>query len=228
MDYLSIKNWASDDRPREKLMSKGVESLSDAELLAIIIGSGTREISAVELARQILSLAENNLSLLGKKSVADLMKVKGIGEAKAIALVTAFELGRRRSQVDSVERHQVTSSKEVFNFIRGKLADLEHEEFWVLYLNRSNRIIDSYKLSKGGISGTVIDIRLILKKALELLASGMIICHNHPSGNTEPSENDIQITEKLKVAAGQMDIKLLDHIIVSDNNYLSFSDEGLI
>ena len=152
MDYLSIKNWASDDRPREKLMSKGVESLSDAELLAIIIGSGTREISAVELARQILSLAENNLSLLGKKSVADLMKVKGIGEAKAIALVTAFELGRRRSQVDSVERHQVTSSKEVFNFIRGKLADLEHEEFWVLYLNRSNRIIDNYKLSKGGVS----------------------------------------------------------------------------
>lgn len=228
MDYISIKNWASDDRPREKLMTKGVESLSDAELLAIIIGSGTREISAVELARQVLSLAENHLSLLGKKSVAELMKIKGIGEAKAIALVTAFELGRRRSQKESVERQQLTSSKEVFNFIRAKLADLEHEEFWVLYLNRSNRIIDSYKLSKGGISGTVIDIRLILKKALELLASAMIICHNHPSGNTEPSENDKQITEKLKTAAGQMDIKLLDHIIVSDNSYLSFSDEGLL
>ena len=228
MDYLSIKNWASDDRPREKLMAKGVDSLSDAELLAIIIGSGTREISAVELARQILSLSENNLSLLGKKSVPDLKKVKGIGEAKAIALVAAFELGRRRNQTETVDKQQVTSSKEVFNFIRAKLSDLEHEEFWVLYLNRSNRIIDSYKLSKGGISGTVIDIRLILKKALELLASALIICHNHPSGNTMPSDNDKQITEKLKVAAAQMDIKLLDHIIVADKSYLSFSDEGLI
>jgi len=228
MDYLSIKDWASDDRPREKLIKKGVQSLSDAELLAIIIGSGTREVSAVELARQILSMAENNLSLLGKKSVSDLVKIKGIGEAKAIALVATFELGRRRNQAESVDRKRVTSSKEVFNYIQAKLSDLQHEEFWVLFLNRSNRIIDTYNLSKGGISGTVIDIRIILKKALELLASGIIICHNHPSGNTEPSDNDKQVTEKLKIAANQMDIKLLDHIIVSDNSYLSFSDEGLI
>ncbi len=228
MDYLSIKDWASDDRPRERLMTKGVQSLSDAELLAIIIGSGTREISAVELARQILSMAENNLSLLGKKSVPDLVKIKGIGEAKAIALVATFELGRRRNQAESIDRKRVTSSKEAFNYIQAKLSDLQHEEFWVLFLNRSNRIIDTYNLSKGGISGTVIDIRIILKKALELLASGIIICHNHPSGNTEPSDNDKQVTEKLKTAANQMDIKLLDHIIVSDNSYLSFSDEGLI
>ncbi len=228
MDYLSIKDWASDDRPREKLIKKGVQSLSDAELLAIIIGSGTREVSAVELARQILSMAENNLLLLGKKSVSDLVKIKGIGEAKAIALVATFELGRRRNQAESVDRKRVTSSKEVFNYIQAKLSDLQHEEFWVLFLNRSNRIIDTYNLSKGGISGTVIDIRIILKKALELLASGIIICHNHPSGNTEPSDNDKQVTEKLKIAANQMDIKLLDHIIVSDNSYLSFSDEGLI
>ncbi len=228
MEYLSIKNWASDDRPREKLITKGIHSLSDAELLAIIIGSGTREISAVELARQILALSENNLSLLGKKTVPDFMKLKGIGEAKAISLVAAFELGRRRNQSEPADRNRVTSSKEVFSYVQHMLSDLEHEEFWVLYLNRSNRIIESYKLSKGGISGTVIDIRLILRKALELLTSSLIICHNHPSGNVEPSDNDKQITQKLKTAAEQMDIKLLDHLVVSDNLYFSFNDEGLI
>jgi len=228
MNYLSIKNWAADDRPREKLMSKGVQSLSDAELLAIIIGSGTREISAVELARQLLSISENNLSLMGKKGVSDFMKSKGIGEAKAISLVAAFELGRRRNNSESPDKSQITSSREAYNYIKPILTDLHHEEFWILFLNRSNRIIESYNLSKGGISGTVIDIRLILRKALELLATGMIICHNHPSGNKEPSNNDKLITEKLKVAANQMDIKLLDHIIVTDNVYYSFSDEGIL
>lgn len=228
MDYISIKNWAADDQPREKLMAKGVQSLSDAELLAIIIRSGTREISAVELARKILALSENNLTLLGKKTVSDLIKIKGIGKAKAIGLVAAFELGRRRNQSELINRFQVTSSKEVFQYMQPILSDLEHEEFWVLYLNRSNRIIESYKLSKGGISGTVIDIRLILKKALEVLSSSLIICHNHPSGNRDPSENDRTITEKLKTAANLMDIKLLDHIIVSDNSYFSFADEGLL
>jgi DNA repair protein RadC len=228
MNSLSIKNWAPDDRPREKLVHKGVQSLSDAELLSIIIGSGTRDITAVELARKILAFSENNLFLLGKKTVTDLMNIKGIGQAKAIGIVAAFELGRRRNQSDSVNRCQVNSSKEVYMFIRPVLADLDHEEFWVLYLNRSNRIVESYNLSKGGLSGTVIDIRLILRRALELLSSAMIICHNHPSGNMTPSENDKQITEKLKIAADQMDIKLLDHIIVTDNSYFSFSDEGLI
>ena len=228
MSYISIKKWASDDRPREKLLKKGVQSLSDTELLAIIIGSGTREISAVELARQILSQADNNLTLLGKKSVADLMRLKGIGEAKAVGLVAAFELGRRRNQSEWVEKDQLNSSREVFNYIQPLISDLDHEEFWVVYLNRANRIIDAQNLSKGGIAGTVIDIRLILRKALEVLASGIIICHNHPSGNTRPSENDKQITRKLRTASDQMDIKLLDHIIVADNLYFSFADEGLL
>ena len=228
MSYISIKKWASDDRPREKLLKKGVQSLSDTELLAIIIGSGTREISAVELARQILSQADNNLTLLGKKSVADLMRLKGIGEAKAVGLVAAFELGRRRNQSEWVEKDQLNSSREVFNYIQPLISDLDHEEFWVVYLNRSNRIIDAQNLSKGGIAGTVIDIRLILRKALEVLASGIIIGHNHPSGNKRPSESDKQITGKLKTASGQMDIKLLDHIIVADNSYFSFADEGLL
>ena len=228
MEYISIKNWATDDRPREKLILKGVQGLSDTELLAILIGSGTRDVSAVELARQILSLSENNLLILGKKSVTDLVKIKGIGHAKAISLVAAFELGRRRNQCEPAEKAQLTSSKDVFSYVRPVLADLDHEQFWVLYLNRSNRIVESYNLSKGGLSGTVIDVRLILKRALELLSSAMIICHNHPSGNSVPSENDKQITEKLKLAANQMDIKLLDHLIVTDNSYFSFSDEGLL
>jgi DNA repair protein RadC len=228
MDYLSIKNWASDDRPREKLQAKGLGSLSDAELLAILIGSGTRETSAVELARQILSTTGKNLGLLGKKSVSDLMKIKGIGEAKAVCIVAALELGRRRNHSESVEQFQIVSSKNVFQYIHPILADIPHEEFWVLFLNRSNRILEHYKLSQGGISGTVTDIRLILKRALELLATSMIICHNHPSGNVQPSDQDKQITDKLKLAAMQMDIKLLDHLIVSDNLYFSFCDEGLL
>jgi DNA repair protein RadC len=228
MDYLSIKKWASDDRPREKLQTKGLASLSDAELLAILIGTGTRETSAVELARQILATTGYNLGLLGKKSVNDLMQVKGIGEAKAVSIVAALELGRRRNKSESAGQFQLASSKNVFEYVSPFLADIPHEEFWVLYLNRSNRIIEHYKLSQGGISGTVTDIRLILKRALELLATSLIICHNHPSGNIQPSEQDKQITEKLKAAAIQMDLKLLDHLILADNLYYSFCDEGLL
>jgi DNA repair protein RadC len=228
MDYLSIKQWASDDRPREKLQEKGLQSLSDAELLAIIIGSGTRETSAVELARYILTQSENNLALLGKKSISDLIKIKGIGEAKAISIIAALELGRRRRNSETAKEEQITSSSDAFEFIRPLLVDIAHEEFWVLYLNRANKIIERYKLSQGGISGTVTDIRLILKRGLELLASSIVICHNHPSGNLQPSDQDKQITEKLKIAALQMEIKLIDHIIVADNSYYSFCDEGLI
>lgn len=228
MDYLSIKNWATDDRPREKLQAKGLQSLSDAELLAIIIGSGTRETSAVELARHILTQAGNNLGMLGKKSVSDLTRIKGIGQAKAISIVAALELGRRRKNSESNGQFQVSSSKDVFDNIQPVLSDLAHEEFWVLYLNRSNKVIERYKLSQGGISGTVTDIRLILKRGLELLATSLVICHNHPSGNLQPSDQDKQITEKLKSAASQMDIKLIDHIIIADNSYYSFCDEGLL
>lgn len=228
MNYLSIKNWAPDDRPREKLISNGVKSLSDAELLAILIGSGTKEVSALELCRKILSDSKNNLAQLGRKSIADLMKVKGIGEAKAITIIAALELGMRRKLSEVSEEPKIASSKEAFEFMHSFISDVIHEEFWILFLNRSNRIIDKYKLSQGGISGTVIDVRLILKKALELLASSIIICHNHPSGNLQPSENDKKITDKIRISAGQMDIKLLDHLIIFDNSYFSFSDEGLL
>lgn len=228
MTYLSIKNWATDDRPREKLLAKGVKSLSDAELLAILIGSGTKEVSAVELGRSILAGSENSLAQLAKKSIADLMKMKGIGEAKAISIVAALELGMRRKSTEDVKKPKVTSSREAFEFIHSFISDITHEEFWVLFLNRSNRIIDKYKLSQGGISGTVIDVRLVLKKAIELLASSLILCHNHPSGNLQPSDNDKKITDKIKNASLQMDIKLLDHLIVFDNTYFSFSDEGLM
>jgi DNA repair protein RadC len=228
MAYISIKEWATDDRPREKLLNKGVRALSESELLAILIGSGTHEISAVELAREILNLSKNNLSELGKKSVAELTKLKGIGEAKAITIVAAFELGRRRNYTDTPEKTIVTTSNEVFNYFRPLISDISHEEFWVLYLNRSNRVIDQYKLSQGGLSGTVIDIRLIFKRALELLASSIIVCHNHPSGNRNPSDNDKAITTKLKIAGAQLEIRLLDHLIIADNLYFSFADEGIL
>lgn len=228
MAYLSIKDWASDDRPREKLLSKGVKSLSDAELIAILIGSGTRDISAVQLAREILKLSGNNLSELGKKTVTDFIKIKGIGEAKAISIVAALELGRRRNFADLPEKTSVTSSTEVYNYFRPLISDILHEEFWVLFLNRANKVIDHYKLSQGGISGTVIDVRLIMKRALELLASSIIVCHNHPSGNRNPSENDKAITTKLKIAGEQLEIRLLDHLIIADNSYFSFADEGIL
>lgn len=228
MTYLSIKNWASDDRPREKMLAKGIHSLSDAELLAILIRSGTRNISAVELSRRILAGSDNRLSSLGKTSIAELIKIKGIGKAKAVSILAALELGKRRNSSAIIEKQQITASKDVYDIFHPLLSDLAHEEFWVLFLNRSNKIINKYKLSQGGISGTVIDIRLVLKRGIELLASGIIICHNHPSGNICPSENDKIITEKLKTAARQMDLKLLDHIIVCDKQYFSFCDENIL
>ncbi len=228
MAYLSIKHWAHDDRPREKMLTKGIQSLSDAELLAILIGSGTRDVSAVELSRRILADSGNHLSTLGKMSIAQLVKIKGIGKAKAVTVLAALELGRRRNYSDIPEKQQISSSKDVYDFFHPLLSDLSHEEFWVLFLNRSNKIMAKYKLSQGGVAGTVIDIRLILKPAIELLASGIIICHNHPSGNSNPSENDKRITEKLKSSASQMDIKLLDHIVVCENSYFSFCDENIL
>lgn len=228
MKYISIKQWSLDDRPREKLLAKGVKNLTDTELLAILIGTGTRETSAVELSRLVLQQCNNQLSLLGKQTVAQLKKIKGIGEAKAITIVAALELGKRRGASDIIEKPRVTSSKDAFSILHTVLSDLEHEEFWVLFMNRSNAILESYKLSQGGISGTVIDNRLILKKAIDLLASSVIIAHNHPSGNLNPSNNDTRITEKLKTALSHLDIKLLDHIIVADNSYFSYSDEGLL
>ncbi len=223
-----IKDWALEDRPREKLLSKGITSLSNAELLAILIRSGGPEASAVELARQILKQSDNNLQELGKKSVNDLVKHNGMGPVKAISIVAALELGRRRKKTEIREKIRISGSQDVFQHFHPLIADLAHEEFWVLFMNRSNKVIDNVRISQGGISGTVIDVRLILKNALDRLATSIILCHNHPSGNLKPSDADIKITTKISEASRSMDIQLLDHIIVADNSYFSFSDEGMI
>jgi len=223
-----IKNWALEDRPREKLLCHGIQSLSDTELLAILIGSGTRNASAVDLARQVLESAGNNLHQLGKSSVGELKQIKGVGQTKALMLMSAFELGRRRSHTDTLARQKISSSKDVFYLFQPLLGDLPHEEFWILILNRSNQVVDKVRISQGGISGTVIDTRLILRNAIEKLASGLILCHNHPSGNTQPSEPDKKITEKIQNAANFMEINLLDHIIIADKSFFSFADEGIL
>ena len=225
---LKIKDWALEDRPREKLLYKGISSLSDAELLAILIGSGNNEMSAVDLARQILKVASNNLNSLGKLDVHDLVKLKGIGTAKAINIMAALELGRRRKSAGIIETAKIKSSNDVYTIFNPLLADLTYEEFWLLYLNRSNKILSRHKLSQGGISGTITDVRLLIKKALELLASSIIICHNHPSGNLDPSEADTRITEKIREAAAYFDISLLDHLIITDNGYYSYADNGML
>ena len=229
-DYenISIKNWAVEDRPREKLLSKGIHVLSDTELIAILIGSGSKESSAVELARKILNSVNNNLHELGKLTVNDLQEIKGIGKAKAISVLAALELGKRRKLEDVIQKQKITGSNDVYEFFYPLLTDLPHEEFWVLLLNRSNCIIDKYKISQGGIAGTVIDVRLILKRAINKLASSIILCHNHPSGNLSPSEADIKITKKLNEASQLVDIKVLDHIIIGGNSYYSFLDEGML
>jgi DNA repair protein RadC len=225
---LSIKEWSLEDRPREKLLSKGISTLTDAELIAIIIRMGTRDESAVELAKRILNSVENNLNELGKLTVDDLQKYKGMGEAKAIGIVAALELGRRRKLTESMNRKQITSSRDIYDIFHPVLADLPNEEFWIILLNRSNKLIERQKISQGGISGTVTDVRIILKTALEKLASSIILCHNHPSGNPKPSESDISITNKIKESGKLMDINLIDHIIVTDGKYYSFADEGMI
>jgi DNA repair protein RadC len=224
----SIRNWALEDRPREKMLLKGIQTLSDSELLALLIGSGIRNSSAVDLARQVLNMAGNNLDKLGKYSISDLRKLKGIGQARAISIVAALELGRRRNLSDSPDELKITGSSDVFGLIGPVLSDLTHEEFWVLLLNRSNKILSKHKISQGGITGTVTDIRMILKLALDKLATGLILCHNHPSGNLQPSEADISITRRIKESAALMDISLLDHVIVAGKAYFSLADENMI
>jgi DNA repair protein RadC len=225
---LKITDWAVEDRPREKLYQKGTSSLSDAELLAILIGSGTKSRSAVDLGRELLSMADNNLNSLGKLSISDLTKIRGIGNARAITIAAALELGRRRKLAEIPDMPQIKCSREVFELVNPVLADLSHEEFWILFLNRSNRVINRMKLSQGGVSGTVTDVRMIMKKAIENLASGIIVCHNHPSGNLNPSESDTRITQKIKEAGTLMDIQLLDHLIICEKDYYSFADNGLV
>lgn len=223
-----ILSWAEEDRPREKLLLKGKGALSDAELIAILIGSGTRELSAVDLSKIILQKASNNLNELAKLSLKDLMKIKGIGEAKAISIAAALELGRRRKDSEVVRRPKITSSKDAYEQIRSYLMDLPHEEFWVLLLTRSNEVIRPVQISQGGISGTVADPKIIFKSALEHLASSMILAHNHPSGNLKPSEADKELTRRLVSSGKLLDIPILDHLIISEFGYLSFADEGLL
>ena len=225
---LKITDWAVEDRPREKLIQYGTSTLSDAELLGILISSGTREKSAVDLGRELLAIVNNNLNTLGKLTLADLTKIHGIGNARAVTIAAALELGRRRKLAEIPEVVQIKCSKDVADIFQPILSDLLHEEFWILFLNRSNRVINRMKLSQGGISGTVTDVRLVMKKAIETLASGIIVCHNHPSGNLNPSESDSKITQKIKEAGSLLDIQLLDHLIISDKDYYSFADNGLI
>ena len=223
-----IKQWAKDDRPREKLLLKGAESLSDSELLAILIVNGTRSKTAIDLAKEILILGKNNLPELGKLTVKELMKIKGIGEAKAITIVAALEIGRRRQAMNYREKAIMTSSNDVANYLQSLLKDYRHEVFAVLFLNRANKINHFQIVSEGGITGTVADPRIILKRALEEDAVGIILCHNHPSGSLKPSGADQELTRKIKEAAKFFDIKVLDHLIVSDAGYYSFSDEGIL
>jgi DNA repair protein RadC len=227
-EFLNIKSWAAEDRPREKLLLKGKSALSDAELIAILLGTGTTTASAVDLAKKVLQGAGNNLNELARLSIKDMMKVKGIGEAKAISIAAALELGRRRKEAEPDEKPKITSSKDVYDHLKADLLDLSHEEFWVLLLNRANRIIKKHQISQGGVTGTVADPKLIFKVAIEELASGIILAHNHPSGNLTASQADLDLTKKLKDAGKLLDIHVLDHIIIGGKNYYSFADEGLI
>jgi DNA repair protein RadC len=226
MEKLTIKSWALDDRPREKLLGKGKTTLSDAELIAILIGSGNREETAVALSKRILKSVEGNINNLAKLSVKKLSSFKGIGEAKAIAIITALELGKRRQLEIALKKPKITSSKAVFNIMQPLIGDLEHEEFWVLFLNNSNKVLAKSQMSKGGLTATVVDVRLLLKQALEMASVAIIICHNHPSGKITPSNADKELTKKIKIAGLTLDIRLLDHLIITEKCYFSFADEN--
>jgi DNA repair protein RadC len=226
---LRITDWAEEDRPREKMLMKGVSALSDAELLAILIGSGNKNETAVELSQRILFSVNNNLNSLGKVAVNDLIKnFNGIGEAKAITIASALELGRRRKLSEIEKLEQIYSSADVFHLFQPILGDLKHEEGWALLMNRSNKVIKRTQVSKGGITATVIDIRLVIKEALDNMATNIILVHNHPSGNAKPGEDDNRVTRKLKEACGLLDISLLDHIVVCDSGYFSYRDNDVI
>lgn len=224
----SIKSWAEEDRPREKLILKGKAALSEAELIAILIGSGTTDLSAVDVSKIIMQSVHNNLNELARLSVKDLSKFKGIGEAKAISIVAALELGRRRKEQERPQRTRITCSRDAYTEMIPHLLDKQHEEFWILLLNRANEVLRPVQVSSGGVSGTVADPKLIFKHALEQLASAIILFHNHPSGNLMPSQADKDLTRKLKDAGRLLDIPVLDHLIFTDSTYFSFADEGIM
>ena len=225
---LSIKQWAEDDRPREKLLSKGRLALSNAELIAILISSGSIDESAVDLSKRILASTQDNLIELSKLSIADLCTFKGIGPARAVTITAALELGRRRREAEALQKKTISCSRDAFEIMQSTLADINYEEFWVLLLNRANQVIRKVNISEGGFSGTVADPKKIFKLALENSASGIILCHNHPSGNLKPSDADINLTRKLKEAGSYLDLPILDHLIIGDEKYLSFADDALL
>lgn len=225
---FSIKNWADDDKPREKLAQKGRSVLSDAELIAILIGSGSRDESAVELSKRILASVDNNLNSLGRLTIDQLMQFKGIGEAKAITIAAALEIGRRRRGEGAQQIRKITSSKDVFDLLHPRIGELTHEEFWIVYLNNANKVLKSQQLSKGGLTGTLVDVRIVMRQALESGAVGLVLAHNHPSGTLKPSQADKEVTRKLKKAALALDIKVLDHLIITQKEYFSFADELIL
>jgi len=229
MDHLAIKSWAEEDRPREKLMLKGKHTLSDAELIAILIRSGSREETAVDLSKRILKKVDNNLNELSRLTVQDLMGdgLKGMGETKAITIVAALELGRRR-KTDETSKVKIITSKDAVDIFQPLLGDHHHEEFWALFLNRANLVIGKQQISSGGMAGTVVDPKIIFRLALENKASSLVLCHNHPSGNIKPSEQDIRLTKNLVQAGKAIEISVLDHVIISQQGFFSFADEGLL
>lgn len=228
MKKMTIKSWAVDDRPREKLIAKGPSSLSAAELIAILIGSGNKQESAVDLSKRILMSVDNNIHQLSTLTAEKLTSFKGIGMAKAIAIITALELGKRRQLSNFAVNPKISGSKDVYDIMQPLLGYLPHEEFWVLYLNNANKVLSKTQLSKGGITATLVDVRLLFKKAVEISAVAIIICHNHPSGKTEPSSQDKVLTKKIKEGGVSLDIKLLDHLIITEKSYFSFADNGKI
>jgi DNA repair protein RadC len=226
MELSGIRSWAEADRPREKLLHQGKHTLTDTELIAILLRTGSRADSAIDLARKLLHQAGGDLNLLSRMTPAEMSKMNGIGRVKAVTLLAALELGRRREAAAEVPREAISSSRDVAALFRQRLGDLPHEEFWLLLLNRANQVITRCQLSKGGVTGTVVDPKMVFKTALEHLATGIILCHNHPSGNPQPSEADLNLTKKLKNAGGFLDITVLDHIIIAGSHYYSFADEG--
>jgi len=225
---FSIKHWSDDDKPREKLLQKGTLALSDAELIAILIGSGSRSESAVELSKRILASVDNHLNELGRLSIKDLTKFKGIGEAKAVTIAAAMEIGRRRRGEAAQRISKINGSADAFELLLPQMGDLRHEEFWILYLNNANKVLLTSQISKGGLTGTLVDIRIIMKQALEVGAVGLILAHNHPSGTLRASEADIEVTQKIKSAAKALDIRVLDHLIITQQKYYSFADDNML
>jgi DNA repair protein RadC len=228
MEHIKIKDWSVGDRPREKLSLSGPGSLSVAELIAILLRTGTAKSTALDLSRQVLAYADNNLIELARLSVSDLSKIKGLGPVKATTLVAALELGRRRNESEGKIKTPISCSQDAVKMVQHKLSDLHHEEFCVILMNKANRVIDIKTISQGGLSGTVVDPKVIFREALQVRACAMILCHNHPSGNPKPSEADLQLTRKIKEAGKNLEISVLDHVIIAGSTFYSFADEGII